>query len=756
MTRRGSRLQSLDLSAKLKELCKYCAEPVPKFDGHASRVGLGCVYRDKLAIIKLLDEGADINGLVGGGKKTLPMTPLSLVCTAWSEDLVECVQLLLDRGADVNGGHTEFSVPLAIAVSNGAFYVVRELLRWGPRVGRVADEAIDRIRTIRKHPAAERERSERTRIKEMVGVLRHTQLMQRWRRGASQVGRLSLFFKVVFEEVHYRPQHVEGRRAKRTGMAQQALLCVNCGDAPPPHRRTWGRCQICVARDLPSTYYCSEDCMNAHWPQHKVYHMEARKLAIEIRDGPLLERDPTTELSRVSSLHQGHLKFGGNHAAASRQPQFDGPPTAPEHRLHRPMSEEEWHARRKHEDDCQKLEKDESPMTPPKEGYPPLSPQFLAHGPMHAVLTSELVDQREHKLHHARMAEQCDKEAARLLSMEEAARLLSMDRKAKAKAMAEKESEVKAAAAAQDDEAAPKKPTTAYWAYCAYVLRELLPGEQEADVTELARVMEPSSRLGTLLLNAWKELGAEEKGRYAKECEEARKAAEAAANKAAEELLLEEAGEQQAAATKAAKRKGKKARQQAAAAERAQAEAAVEAARIAAEETARQQAKETQQRVAAEKARAKAAAEAARAAAKEEAARREAEEKRNRVEAERARAKAAAEAARAVAKRVEARVAAEEAAQAAATAAEAAAAAAAAAAADDDVPDEYICPITAEIMSDPVCLSDGFTYERAAIAQWLEGHDTSPKTGATLEHKHFFPNTSLRIMINNYRAERQA
>ena len=55
------------------------------------------------------------------------------------------------------------------------------------------------------------------------------------------------------------------------------------------------------------------------------------------------------------SLHQTHLKHGpyagGNHAAASRQPQRPGPPTAPEHRVPRPNSKEEWHARRKHEDD---------------------------------------------------------------------------------------------------------------------------------------------------------------------------------------------------------------------------------------------------------------------------------------------------------------------------------------------------------------------------------------------------------------------
>ena len=38
---------------------------------------------------------------------------------------------------------------------------------------------------------------------------------------------------------------------------------------------------------------------------------------------------------------------------------------------------------------------------------------------------------------------------------------------------------------------------------------------------------------------------------------------------------------------------------------------------------------------------------------------------------------------------------------------------------DTGVPFEYKCPITAEIMEDPVVIADGKTYERAAIEQWL-------------------------------------
>ena len=67
-----------------------------------------------------------------------------------------------------------------------------------------------------------------------------------------------------------------------------------------------------------------------------------------------------------------------------------------------------------------------------------------------------------------------------------------------------------------------------------------------------------------------------------------------------------------------------------------------------------------------------------------------------------------------------------------------------------EVPDEYICPITAEIMTDPVTTLDGFTYERAAITEWLRTKDTSPKTGATLESKKLIPNHLVRGMIRAF------
>ena len=67
-----------------------------------------------------------------------------------------------------------------------------------------------------------------------------------------------------------------------------------------------------------------------------------------------------------------------------------------------------------------------------------------------------------------------------------------------------------------------------------------------------------------------------------------------------------------------------------------------------------------------------------------------------------------------------------------------------------EVPDDYVCPITSEIMTDPVSTVDGFTYERTAITEWLRTKDTSPSTGATLEITILIPNYSLRSVIRNF------
>ena len=55
-------------------------------------------------------------------------------------------------------------------------------------------------------------------------------------------------------------------------------------------------------------------------------------------------------------------------------------------------------------------------------------------------------------------------------------------------------------------------------------------------------------------------------------------------------------------------------------------------------------------------------------------------------------------------------------------------------------------------MRDPVLTADGTTYEREAIATWLEAHDTSPLTNLPLPHKRLMPNLALLAQIRTFMA----
>ena len=45
-------------------------------------------------------------------------------------------------------------------------------------------------------------------------------------------------------------------------------------------------------------------------------------------------------------------------------------------------------------------------------------------------------------------------------------------------------------------------------------------------------------------------------------------------------------------------------------------------------------------------------------------------------------------------------------------------------------PKRFTCPMTGEVMTDPVIDAAGNTYERANIEQWLQENKTAPLTGA--------------------------
>jgi len=56
-----------------------------------------------------------------------------------------------------------------------------------------------------------------------------------------------------------------------------------------------------------------------------------------------------------------------------------------------------------------------------------------------------------------------------------------------------------------------------------------------------------------------------------------------------------------------------------------------------------------------------------------------------------------------------------------------------------------LCPITGDLMVNPVVTVDGYSYERSAIVCWFGyGHNTSPMTGLPLPSKTLIPNFALR------------
>ncbi|XP_028778315.1 U-box domain-containing protein 19-like [Neltuma alba] len=69
-------------------------------------------------------------------------------------------------------------------------------------------------------------------------------------------------------------------------------------------------------------------------------------------------------------------------------------------------------------------------------------------------------------------------------------------------------------------------------------------------------------------------------------------------------------------------------------------------------------------------------------------------------------------------------------------------------------PQDFRCPISLQLMADPVTLSTGQTYDRASIQKWLKaGNRTCPKTGEKLTNTELVPNTTLRKLIHQFCAD---
>ncbi|KAK7379217.1 hypothetical protein VNO80_04672 [Phaseolus coccineus] len=70
------------------------------------------------------------------------------------------------------------------------------------------------------------------------------------------------------------------------------------------------------------------------------------------------------------------------------------------------------------------------------------------------------------------------------------------------------------------------------------------------------------------------------------------------------------------------------------------------------------------------------------------------------------------------------------------------------------IPNHFRCPVSLELMTDPVTLSTGITYDRVSIEKWIEGgNKTCPVTNQVLTTFDTIPNHVIRRMIQDWCVE---
>ncbi|XP_008283022.1 WD repeat, SAM and U-box domain-containing protein 1 isoform X2 [Stegastes partitus] len=68
------------------------------------------------------------------------------------------------------------------------------------------------------------------------------------------------------------------------------------------------------------------------------------------------------------------------------------------------------------------------------------------------------------------------------------------------------------------------------------------------------------------------------------------------------------------------------------------------------------------------------------------------------------------------------------------------------------IPDEFLCPITRELMREPVIAADGYSYEREAIESWINTKNrSSPMTNLPLLTTLLTPNHTLKMAIGRWK-----
>lgn len=69
----------------------------------------------------------------------------------------------------------------------------------------------------------------------------------------------------------------------------------------------------------------------------------------------------------------------------------------------------------------------------------------------------------------------------------------------------------------------------------------------------------------------------------------------------------------------------------------------------------------------------------------------------------------------------------------------------------NNIPQEYICPISLDIMVDPVICEDCHTYDKSSLVVITNGK--SPITGKPMNVNFYIPNIALRNIIREYAAK---
>lgn len=72
------------------------------------------------------------------------------------------------------------------------------------------------------------------------------------------------------------------------------------------------------------------------------------------------------------------------------------------------------------------------------------------------------------------------------------------------------------------------------------------------------------------------------------------------------------------------------------------------------------------------------------------------------------------------------------------------------------IPPYFLCPLSLELMLDPVIVASGQTYERTSIQKWLDhGLNICPKTHQKLSHTSLIPNYTVKALITNWCEEKK-